>query len=930
MKLSHRVKLVGLGVLAAGLVSLSFGRVGPVSQYGQLMAGKSSVGKGQIYGSCKGVKDGAEVAVQGMSLFWSISSDVGSPFWTAEIVNGLVEKQNIQLIRAAMGVDEDWGSGNYFTKTGYYQGLMNTVVQAAIDNDIYVIIDYHSHKASNNTDNAKSFFSYMAEKWGKYDNVIFEIFNEPLEGVAWGTIKTYANDVVKTIRQHSDNLILVGSRSWDQYPSDAIGSEVEDSKNNVAYAFHFYAGSHSKDGEGASAVKAMNAGLSVFVSEWGTVNADGGGSVSGNSSTWLEWMNTHKLSGANWSVSNKNEGASYFNGSAWNYSESGKWVNSNIFSKLPTSYTACDGAAPASSSSEVSSSSVQLAEGYTDYIDDLEDGDNFAFTGGEWYAYTDVENDGASTLTNAEGKKGGYDVVIAGSKAGNESEYVAGITGIKLDKGNYDYDPFVALGVALNEKQTAYDLSACTEISYKYKGAAHNFKAEDTAVEDFGYHQITKTAAASWTTVRIPWDMLTQEAWADDVTLSKKRINKLTWEVKGKSGQQLAYNYLYVDDVRCSGWSIKPVPSPSSSASEESSSSIESSNSESSSSEVVDVSSSSVQSSSSAKSSSSTVKEVVISGELKQTVAQGGVIMPVMFTNVDKGYRQTQNIYYLSVSKSGDVLVVDGTVPTNASVGKVTENIYVNGEVYTVEITVVEASEVSSSSSEEAKSSSSVVVSSNWEANANLTNGSNGDVVIGSTNDWVSDRVVTKNLGTVTAGESYTLSFEADVQQNTMDMAVSLGANCNDPVALSEASGKATYNCTFTAKETGNAVLTLTMPGSRWEQVTISGLSLKTSSGEEVIAPTSSSTVAGSSSSEKTTFVAASWVNPLSLAVADRTLHVMGVDMAMVDVFDLQGRPVASFKQVKGAVNLGMLRQGNYIVRVRSGSNSLIRRISIK
>jgi flagella basal body P-ring formation protein FlgA len=56
----------------------------------------------------------------------------------------------------------------------------------------------------------------------------------------------------------------------------------------------------------------------------------------------------------------------------------------------------------------------------------------------------------------------------------------------------------------------------------------------------------------------------------------------------------------------------------------------------------------------------------------------------------------------------------------------------------------------------------------------------------------------------------------------------------------------------------------------------------------------------------------------------------MGVDMAMVDVFDLQGRPVASFKQVKGAVNLGMLRQGNYIVRVRSGSNSLIRRISIK
>ena len=114
-------------LLALCLVSLSFGRVGPVSQYGQLMAGKAG-SKGQIYGSCEGVKSGAEVAVQGMSLFWSISSDVGSPFWTSDIVSGLVSRQNIQLIRAPMGVDEDWGSGNYFTRTNDYQSLMNTVV----------------------------------------------------------------------------------------------------------------------------------------------------------------------------------------------------------------------------------------------------------------------------------------------------------------------------------------------------------------------------------------------------------------------------------------------------------------------------------------------------------------------------------------------------------------------------------------------------------------------------------------------------------------------------------------------------------------------------------------------------------------------------------------------------------------------------------
>ena len=323
------VLLAGIAVAA----TFSFGRVGPVSQYGQLQAGKNTNGAGRIYGSCPAYStSGNEVQVQGMSLFWSIAADVGTPFWTSDIVSGLVEKQNIQLIRAPMGVDEDWGSGNYFTDSSYYQGLMNTVVQAAISNDIYVIIDYHSHKANENVENAKTFFKYMAEKWGKYDNVIFEVFNEPKEQ-SWGTIKSYADQVISVIRQYSDNLIIVGSRNWDQYPNEAISNPISD--KNVAYTFHYYAGSHYTNKEGANAVTAMNAGLSVFVSEWGTVDASGnGGFNSSNSATWLNWMNNNKLSGANWSVSNKDERATYFNGSEWNYSESEKRVKTNVLNKM--------------------------------------------------------------------------------------------------------------------------------------------------------------------------------------------------------------------------------------------------------------------------------------------------------------------------------------------------------------------------------------------------------------------------------------------------------------------------------------------------------------------------------------------------------------------------------------------------------------------
>lgn len=382
-------------------------RIGPVAQYGQLQTGTNASGYGRIYGSCPTWSvSGKEVQVKGMSLFWSIN-DASAAFWDADVITRMVKEHNIQLIRAAMGVDEEWGDGNYFTSTRYYQNLMDEVVQAAIDNDIYVIIDYHSHRAHEDVTIAKEFFTRMASKWGDYDNVIFEIFNEPacITGgtgdcseiefgggyLGWSSIRTYANQVISVIREYSDNLIIVGTPMWDQQPNAAINSKVTDKYNNTAYAFHYYAGSHSTSVEGANAVKAMNAGLSVFVSEWGTINADGKGAVASSNTTWQTWMNTHKLSSANWSLTNLTEdvsglyggdgqGGSYFSATTrptsttWNYSKSGTWLNTNVFDNLPgySDYTACAGTVtpkssssstiiPSSSSKPTSSSSKALS-----------------------------------------------------------------------------------------------------------------------------------------------------------------------------------------------------------------------------------------------------------------------------------------------------------------------------------------------------------------------------------------------------------------------------------------------------------------------------------------------------------------------------------------------------------------------------------------
>ena len=709
-------KVLGASVLALGLATLSFGRIGPVSAYGELIAGTNSQDQGRIYGSCKGVSDGNEVAVQGMSLFWSTSSDAGSPFWKEEYVYGLVEKQNIQLIRAAMGVDVDWGAGNYFTSTTYYANLMDNVVQAAIDKDIYVIIDFHSHCAEQITSKAQQFFARMAEKWGKYDNVIFEIYNEPKNacGDSWFDISgarnywvdgiyPYATAVINTIRQYSDNLILVGTPYYDQYTNAALAKPLSD--KNVAYTFHYYAGEdpyrHTTGKEGKNAEAAMDGGLSVFVSEWGNSAPSGdGGFTPGYSTTWYDWMKKNQLSGANWSVSNKNETASYFDiTGAWNYSESGQWVNNNVFAYLPKSYTACSGTAPQSSSSSAKSSSSSQANGTTDYIDNFEDGDNFAFTGGEWYAYTDIGDDGASTISNGSGKNGGYNVILSGSSTGNSTAYVAGITGVKLSKGGNLYDPYVAIGVGLNETQTAYDLSACSAISYKYKGASHNFKAEDTNVLDYGFHQTSKAASSDWKTVTIAWSSLAQEQWAEEVSLSKKRINKLTWEIKGT---QPAYNYLYIDDVRCTGMSIVPVTQSSSSSAKSSSSSAKSSSSSAKSSSSA--SSSSVSSSTSTISSSSTVvlprssssvsnAGYEVSGSTEQIVLKGSDFAPITISNVNSFNRNSWNfssIGDIHFDYVGNSVTISGTVENWASEGTYTENLTVNGETLYITLNVVE------------------------------------------------------------------------------------------------------------------------------------------------------------------------------------------------------------------------------------------------
>ena len=128
-------------------------------------------------------------------------------------------------------------------------------------------------------------------------------------------------------------------------------------------------------------------------------------------------------------------------------------------------------------------------------------------------------------------------------------------------------------------------------------------------------------------------------------------------------------------------------------------------------------------------------------------------------------------------------------------------------------------------SSSSAASSSSVVVSSEWQSNTQLTVDGNS-VVIGQSNNYNDERHVTKNLGNLVTGETYKLSFDATESAGgqEFEMTTTLNEYCNEKTTLTDGN-TATVTCTFTAKSNDEAILTLDMPGSRWEEITISNFS---------------------------------------------------------------------------------------------------------
>jgi aryl-phospho-beta-D-glucosidase BglC (GH1 family) len=258
--------------------------------------------------------------------------------YTQASVQALATDWGADVLRAAMYVDE----GGYLNNQSGLRAKINQIVDWTGQAGMYCIIDWHVLNPGNPNDRlsyAIDFFRTMAQTHAGKKNVIYEICNEP-NGVSWGQIKSYADQVIPVIRQYEpEAIILVGTPNWCQRPQDVLSDPLTGANAyNVIYTFHYYAASHFFQSD----INSVVGSLPLFCSEWGTSTYSGGGNLDfNNAQAWLNLMAGQnpagqKISWCNWTFSDAGESSAGLNSGAcnsqqWNNtSQSGTWVKNRI------------------------------------------------------------------------------------------------------------------------------------------------------------------------------------------------------------------------------------------------------------------------------------------------------------------------------------------------------------------------------------------------------------------------------------------------------------------------------------------------------------------------------------------------------------------------------------------------------------------------
>ena len=264
-------------------------------------------------------ESGEPVMLRGVSTNGLITAE---SFLTDELFRELAQDDGVNLFRLAMytyGV----GTVGYCAKGDKDRHKEDIVkgVELARAHDMYVLIDWHilsDGDPNTYVDEAVLFFAEMAERFSGYDNVLYEICNEP-NGVDWPTVKAYAERIIPVIRaKDPDSVIIVGNPDWSKDLRSVAADPLE--FDNILYTLHFYAATHGQDVRDMTE-EVSQQGLPIFVSEYGVTASTGGQPRDLESADlWIELLERERISYCMWAFSKSPEACSAVRSTVLKYS----------------------------------------------------------------------------------------------------------------------------------------------------------------------------------------------------------------------------------------------------------------------------------------------------------------------------------------------------------------------------------------------------------------------------------------------------------------------------------------------------------------------------------------------------------------------------------------------------------------------------------
>ncbi len=289
-------------------------------------------------------KNGDKVLLRGVSLH---GATWFPGFINRDLFHQVSGEWNANLIRIPIYTNE------YANDRETCLRLARQGIEAAIDADMYVIVDWHVLEVPDPNDQkaeAQDFLGTIAEEYGSCPNIIYEICNEPNGETTWADIREYAYDMMPFIRKYApDCIIVIGTPNYCKNLVAAARNPIK--YDNIMYSLHFYAGTHRDDLRREYA-NTLASGLPVFVSECGLSESSGTGNIDlASAESWFSLLEDNNTSYTIWSLSNKNETSAMFKPfydpskpfAEEDLSTCGKWVSMLLQGEDPRNIPEPDG-----------------------------------------------------------------------------------------------------------------------------------------------------------------------------------------------------------------------------------------------------------------------------------------------------------------------------------------------------------------------------------------------------------------------------------------------------------------------------------------------------------------------------------------------------------------------------------------------------------